>query len=276
MNKFNLLIGILLLLSLSCNLINPEEPTPAYLFINHFSVKKISGTGSTSSKITDAWAYVDDQPVGVVELPAKIPVLSTGLHKITIAPGIMNNGQSVDRIKYPFYKGYTIQHTLTAGEIDSLSPETEYTDGLHFELINDFETSNDFIGMGITTASNKVFEGNKSGEIIATKTIPEFDALSSDYNLPGGGTRIYLEMDYYCDAAFNVYVQSNNFAKSEFVKHYVISISKKQVWNKIYIDLTSAVSGNPADSYQLVFSGSKPAEADQAGFYFDNVKIITF
>lgn len=276
MYKSNLFIIILLWSLVSCNLINPNEPVPAYLYIHPFTVKKLSGTGSASSKITDAWVFIDDQPWGVIEIPSKIPVIKSGNHKITIAAGIMNNGQSVDRIKYPFYKGYTVHDNLAAGVVDSVFPNTEYTDGLHFELINDFESGNDFTGMGITTSSSKVFEGNKSGEIIATNAIPDFDAFSSDYNLPGGGTRIYLEMNYYCDAVFNVYLQSNNFAKGEFIKHYLISISKKQVWNKIYIDLTSAVSANPADSYQLVISGSKPDTVDQAAFYFDNVKIITF
>ncbi len=261
----------------SCQLFDRPEAVPAYLYIRPFTLTTDAQTeGSASSKITDAWVYVNDQPVGTVEIPAKIPVLQEGNQKITIAPGIMKDGKSVERVIYPFYKGFSLNLDLQPGVIDTVNPSTTYADGLTFHMINDFELGNDFTGMSLTGDPQKVFEGMNSGEILINTVIPDFEASSSGRVLPGKGTRIFLEMDYRCDGPFKVYLQSNDFLNAKFVQHYIITVTKKEVWNKIYIDLTNAVSGNPADTYQLIFKGSLPEGANVASYLFDNVKIVSF
>ena len=63
--------------------------------------------GSNFKAITDAWVYVDDGLIGAFELPATIPVLAEGKHKLEIRPGIKLNGISSTRAPYPFYQPIT-------------------------------------------------------------------------------------------------------------------------------------------------------------------------
>ncbi|HRC92920.1 MAG TPA: hypothetical protein PLQ16_12225, partial [Bacteroidia bacterium] len=46
----------------ACNLINPAEPTPAYIQIDTINLTtNLTTQGSASHKIVDAWVYVDNQ-----------------------------------------------------------------------------------------------------------------------------------------------------------------------------------------------------------------------
>ena len=71
--------------------------TPAYIKINDIELNN-----SSTDKITDAWVYIENQLQGVYELPAKFPVLETGVKEIRIKAGIKNNGISSSRVFYPF------------------------------------------------------------------------------------------------------------------------------------------------------------------------------
>jgi hypothetical protein len=48
------------------------------------SLNTSASEGSASHKITDAWVYVDDQLVGVWEVPSKIPALEAGEHTVKV------------------------------------------------------------------------------------------------------------------------------------------------------------------------------------------------
>src|SRR3954471_3898254 len=79
---------------------NKEEPIPVYVHIEKISlvanpdgfVNSVTGDeGSLSSKISDAWVYVDEQLVGCFELPVTFPVLAEGTHTVKIRAGIKVN-----------------------------------------------------------------------------------------------------------------------------------------------------------------------------------------
>jgi hypothetical protein len=258
----------------SCNLINPVEPTPAYVHIPSIELTTdYVDEGSASHSIVDAWVYVDNQVVGVFELPAEFPVLETG-SKIQVFPGIKQDGISNTRIPYPFYEVHEQQYSLQPATIDTISPSIRYRSGVMFPLKEDFEIGNDFTEMGITSAIGDVFEGDKSGFILLDAGIPDFVASSQPYPLPGNGSRVFLEMDYRNEGAFNVLLLVNASSGPDI--KYVITINPKDDWNKIYIDLTSAVSSNPATSYQVVFAGELPQGKSEAAYYWDNIKLVHF
>ena len=73
--KFYSSIFILLLLS-SCELINPEEDTPAFIKIDNFDYTVDVGT----AKIVDAWVYIDNDLQGIYPIPNTIPVLKQRNH----------------------------------------------------------------------------------------------------------------------------------------------------------------------------------------------------
>ncbi|HEY0262319.1 MAG TPA: hypothetical protein VGB95_04790, partial [Chitinophagales bacterium] len=82
----------------------PNNGIPVYIQIDSMSVQTNQSTqGSASSKITDAWLYVNGEQIGVFELPAKIPVLKSGDLRVSISAGIKDNGIANTRAAYPFY-----------------------------------------------------------------------------------------------------------------------------------------------------------------------------
>src|SRR5689334_16065814 len=84
---------------LSCEIINPEEDIPSYVRAESISLVADSATqGSSASRITDVWLYVDDQPLGVYEMPVSIPVLAEGKHALAIRAGVIVNGIASTRI----------------------------------------------------------------------------------------------------------------------------------------------------------------------------------
>src|ERR1041384_467574 len=90
----------------SCHFMDTTGDAPSYIRINRFSLTTSSGQGSNSQKIVDAWVYVDQEMIGVFELPVTIPVLKAGTHLLEIKPGVLNSGSNQLRIQYPFYTLY--------------------------------------------------------------------------------------------------------------------------------------------------------------------------
>ena len=62
----------------NCTLTDSEQPLPAYLEITDVSITTTQFQGDPTHKITDVWAYADNQLLGVFELPSKIPILTNG------------------------------------------------------------------------------------------------------------------------------------------------------------------------------------------------------
>ncbi len=144
LNNFGILfiLGFFAISLTGCYKFKGDQTVPAYLKIDSINVETyFPDEGSNSSKITDVWAYVDDNLVGVFELPALFPVLAKGRHKLQLRAGIMLNGISSTRVPYPFY--LPIDYTDFEFFEDSVQtpPDltTEYYPGLKFAWMEDFE-----------------------------------------------------------------------------------------------------------------------------------------
>src|SRR5436190_18776076 len=119
----------------SCEVINPDEEIPSYVRVENISLVTDTFTqGSASQKITDVWLYVDDQPLGVYEMPVSIPVLAEGPHALAIRAGVIVNGIASTRVYYPFYAFYNETVNLTRGTITTVSPTVNYFSGAVFSL----------------------------------------------------------------------------------------------------------------------------------------------
>ena len=71
----------------ACEIINPDEKIPGYIYIDSIIVKTNLGyQGSNSQNISDVWINIEDETenklLGIYQLPAKFPVLKTGKIKI--------------------------------------------------------------------------------------------------------------------------------------------------------------------------------------------------
>jgi hypothetical protein len=98
-----------------------KNPDPAWLQVNEWSISANPSLslqeGELTENISDAWVYVDDELIGVFQVPFKIPILKEGNVTFKIFPAIKNNGISATKKIYPFLKEYVINGTLVKNQI---------------------------------------------------------------------------------------------------------------------------------------------------------------
>jgi hypothetical protein len=298
-NKYLFFIAFLALSSIwtSCNLYNPAEPVPAYIHIQKISVTTdASLEGSNSSKITDAWVYIDGKLVGIYELPATFPVIAEGSHQLLIKAGIKVNGISATRAPYPFYDSYKQTITLTAGTTSHVQPVVQYVSGLNWSSPNmwkeDFESSS---GMTLDTSATgsdtnlyhytipsgtthpNVFEGHGSGIAYIDAAHPKFEYMSSNapFVLPRGDSPVFLEMNYKCNYDFVVGVFAHDNSGSNQYK--VINVNASPNWNKIYIYMSPTVSAaTNAIDFNVFFGMLNTSGSNGLYIALDNIKLVHY
>lgn len=285
------LISPIFLVFNACEIINPSEDIPSYIQINGFHLNTIYGQGSASHQITDVWLYVDDQFTGAYQLPANIPVLANGVHKIQLRPGIILNGISSTRSIYPLYTSLIFNIDLKEGEtvyIDSISDcVVSYNSDALFPWNDrgqeDFEEggiSIDSTGNSSTRiqkTSSEVFEGNFSGLIELNSTNKVFEGKSIDaFNLPLKGVTTFIELNYKCNNSFFVGYYANTTSGSGLLRK-IIEIFPKSHWNKMYINLTPYINleTNPIN-FTIWIGATKNAGVDNPKIYIDNLKIVHY
>lgn len=280
-----LLVVVVIGMFTSCEVFNPEEQIPSYIHIDKIDLTTNTEEGTNSSKITDAWVYVDDQLIGAFELPATIPILFSGTHNVVIKPGIKVDGISATRAVYPFYKPYSASINLVPDSSITINPTLTYNSFTVFEWKEAFEDGGISIAKTLfsdttiekTSDTSKIFhdEGSYSGIVHLDATHEFFQGVSlNSFILPTGDAPVFLEMNYKTDALIKVGLYANS--SSSVMKLDVLYINKSANWNKIYINLNSAIAratNNPSD-FQVCIEMQEDADASSAEILFDNIKLV--
>lgn len=295
-----LLVSVSALSLSSCDIINPREEEPSWIRIDSFSLRpnpeNAGSEGSLSHDIVDAWVFVDDEMIGIFELPVTIPILEEGKHKLTVGPGIKVSTVSTLRDNYLFYEALTDEDfELKRGEITAVNPVVRYrSKGENYEylVVEDFNDPNKVIqfdtvsgsnaGMEITTDPALVFEGAGSGvinigaddSVVVVKTRETFE-------LPNLNKIVYMELNYYTDfeVTLGVYV-NNNVYQDEIVDYLTLrpTTDSEKKWKKAYVALTSVISNaaNPVDYYFYfnVNFGDDGVAGKDGKVMIDNVKLL--
>ena len=278
----------------SCSLFDKTEPTPAWIRIEKIDIVDNPNVneGSLSSDITDAWVYIDDNIIGVFELPADIPILEEGEHQLLVGPGIKVSTVSTLRDNYLFYDAYESKVNLIPGEILNIEPEISYRDegsSYLYYVVEDFEDS--FIEMSAITGSDAeilrttetdiVFEGNASGIVNITDSINAVGFRTSEnieFSLQGKA--VYLEMDYYTEFDLIVGLHIDNGPLSAQTIDYLTlkaSEDSEVKWRKAYIALTSVLSQATNFQFGYIYFLPQVSEADPKNgkVLIDNIKIMS-
>ena len=263
---------LLIVLVLSSCQKEDKVDIPTYLKIDNIALDE----GNTTSNITDAWVYVNDQLQGVYELPAKFPVLEEEIQTVRIKAGIKINGIASSRIAYPFYTSYFEDITFTPNETKTITPIVSYLDSIDLFLEN-------FEGTGInleisaisdTTLLKFVDGDNHYGAGILSDSLFIFEISTDELkDLPQAGSPVFLELDYKSNTQFlvGVYV---NYPQSVIQKD-LLWINPKEEWNKIYINLTTTISeGINASSFKVFIGMKRDFELEKNELYFDNLKVV--
>lgn len=264
----------------SCDIINPEEDIPAYIYISEFDLSTDPyEQGSGAHKITDVWVNVDGSLIGAFEMPVIIPVLAEGNRSLTLRAGIKKNGIAASRCIYPFFTFYNIDTTLTQEKVDTLYPVVEYFNNTVFKWMEAFEDpgitfmqkSNS--DTSIIISQDNVFEGLSSGAVFLDDNNTFFICETVDsFLLPKQNSPVYLEMNYMNNNIFQIGLYGYTPA---VVDIQVIAINYSENWNKIYIDITDAVNSViNADYFKIYIIAEKNDTVPVAEIYFDNFKLI--
>jgi len=127
---------------LSCEKFEGDQTIPAYLFVDTIFLESnpLLEEGFLTHNYTDVWVYVDDQIIGAFELPATIPILAQGKHKLSLFAGVIYNGISGTRGGYLFTKPRIYEEIeLVMDSIINRDPTVSYFDNTQFLWIEDFE-----------------------------------------------------------------------------------------------------------------------------------------
>ena len=287
MKLFTLLISLLFLLS-TCIKNNPD---PSWLIVNDWTLLPNSNyagsEGELTDNITDAWVYVNDELIGVFEVPFKIPILKTGTVDIKVFPAIKNNGISATKKVYPFLETYQINGVLVANDTLIISPTTKYKDNLSF-TIEDFEDINtSIINDPNTSAANftlqntnlEWFNGNFYAHIGLNSVDSSWVAYTNWTSYISKGKEVYLEIDYRNTNAVTTGLIAISPSGTLANPNIRLNAQKTStpVWKKMYIDLREIVGASANSAYfEQSFEAYLEAGLTSTEIEIDNLKLIHF
>lgn len=290
MTKNLLFISCIGILFFGCK---QEDITPSWLKINQFDfVTNQETQGWNTHGITDAWVYLDNEQLGVHQLPCNIPVLAEGEHTFTIIPGIKNNGISSTRRNYPFYQPFEITGTLKKNDTLEITPETAYRTSTEFAFIEDFENAGISFIQGPSSDTNIVFVteaenpdivayGDKCGGIFLTDLDSLLTISTEEFMDLPKGEEVYLEIDYRNNnsIAMGVLARFPDGTVDEQTPLLQMNPQDQgeEVWKKIYIQLNENVSFNQNYvSYEIFFISILDQGLSSAQIYLDNIKVVHY
>jgi hypothetical protein len=285
-NRFKVFAGAIFFGCITgCSVIDPGEDIPSYVHINAMSVNAIggsSGQGSSSSKITDAWVYMDGQLVGAFEMPCTFPVLAEGNHHFLVRAGVKMNGTGSTRAIYPFYRGWEGDLTLTRGQVKQLAPDpvVDYFPG-NFPAV----WMEDFGSSGISINSESSYNGVILRDTISNNpyaleggfgyvylnssdTMDWVGRSSSIFSLNATG-EVWLELNYKCNEEFTVGIigYTNDY-------HSWVVVEPSENWNKIYIRLTDVIATTLSTSPYRIYFAMHQTNVARPYLFLDNIKLI--
>jgi hypothetical protein len=266
-----------------------NNPDPSWLEVNKWTLEENSNseypTGEMTHNFSDAWVYIDDELVGVFEVPFKIPILKSGNVNIKIYPAIRNNGISATKKMYPFVELYEVNSTLVQNETLTLNPVTRYKSSVFFWL-EDFEDAAIKIQDDPNSQAN-IFTGNDPsilewgnfyGLVELTESDSTWVAYTDDMNLPRG-QEVYLEIDYHNSNDLVTGVLA--ISPSGTINNQNIQLNGQEpssvIWKKIYIDLKEIVSNSDNSAYfKQTFQAILDGGDTSGNIIIDNVKVVHF
>ncbi|MBW7867591.1 MAG: hypothetical protein H3C31_04605 [Brumimicrobium sp.] len=266
-----------------------EQPKVSWLKIDKWILEEntdaVNPQGEMTHNLSQIFITMDGKSLGTFELPVKIPVIGSGKHKFVFIPGIIENGISLTKVRYPFAEQQTTTIDLMLNDTVSYTPKTRYYSNLKF-LIEDFESpsmqidvSTESVGtVGRNNDPTILKWGDKYGEIILT----DQDSLvmfvtNFGESLPKFGTNVYLEFDYM--NTNSALISTIAYGNGDFFVDNYLQVNPqtegKAVWKHMYINLKENISYRQnVPNNEIQFTLIKDKKGSDRYFYIDNLKII--
>ncbi len=291
MRKANYLFIFILLLSVSCK---KTDLTPTWLIINEIKLTTNEPIeGVNSHDIIDAWVYLNNQPKGVWELPAEIPILEEGEFNILVYPGVVQNGTYGERITYPFYNQLSDVKVFKRGDTIVLDLTTSYESSVNFSGKENFEDTGSILNPDTEDDTTKMYNisktnypdivkyGNNCGRIKLHTGDTVCRVLTDvSMNLPSG--RIFMEFDYMNNNSFTVgIIAKTAFSTTILSPEYFVRAqdNNEMTWKKTYVDFSEYIGIQKANGsilFDFYFLAILDDENTEADIYIDNIKFVHY
>jgi hypothetical protein len=229
------------------------------------------------------WVYLNNNPVGIFDLPVTVPLMLTEPGVVSVSPGISVSGFNSFQAVYPFYSNHTLAVSPQPGKTINYSPITGYRSSVRYKTISNFEIgSTNFslfsgdVNIGLTGNDPDKFEGNSSGRILLKRPT---DTLSESYTslsfyIPELKDA-YLELNYKCDVPFFLGMQSTSGSAN--YKTYLAGVYPSDgKWKKFYLALKDFVGQYPGDYYVLFLKANLPTGTTTGKVLLDNIQLVYF
>ena len=271
-------------LALGCS---KGDAVPAFAEVQAFTMTTASAQGAATIKVTDAWVTLDDELIGVWELPARIPLLGEGSHKLALEPAIKRNGAFDDRLRYPFYTAWSGTVQLQREATVMVQPATAYTaetsvwnEGFEdpfsqFQAADDSDTAL----IRFTPAMNPDvnFLGDSPCAGFRLDAEHPFARAQTDEDFESFGGPAFLEIDHQGDATITVGLLYFAGGQQRYEPYIYLPPTQRAdgtlAWNKVYVDLSGFFNSNVSER-DLYISAQLPAGRSSAQVYFDNIKLL--
>ena len=280
---------VIIWLTQGCRIINPAEQVPTYVHIDSFAFQRDSALSlslSSSHQINSVWAYYNNNPIGVFDLPVTFPVITNGTGVLSLYPGIAVSGLNSFLAKYPFYMADTLNLIPQPGKVVHHIPITKYFTATRFypqtsinfeNHITSFTLVDGTAEMGITTDPSQVFEGEGSGIIKLTSptdTLSE-SSYNVDFSIPVG-VDAYIELNYNNTVPFYLGMQSN-LTGGIVYKRYLSGINTSSgQWKKFYLGVKDFAGQYRGDNYTFFIKAYLPQGQASGTVLLDNIQLVYF
>jgi hypothetical protein len=282
-NSLFALLSVILLLS-GCA---KPQPDISWILLEEWTLEAHpfadNPAGALTHNFTEAFVNVDGKFIGAFQIPAKIPIIATGNVEILIQPGVINNGISATKRRYPFVEPYVASIELIKDETTLVSPVTRYYKETKF-LIEDFE--NPAINIetdGVSAAQLQIANDPailKWGNFYGSIELNDIDSLYVGYtifstNLPKQGDEVYLEMDYMNSNSLLTSVLSYSPTTFHDDIHIQLNPQANPEWKKIYLDLREIISFRfNTNVNEQGFTAILDEKGTEKFIYLDNIKVV--
>ena len=270
-----------MLLSGGCS--EDPSPIPSFVQIDTIIVDSTNydSVGSFRGRVDFAFFYIDDNLQGVYKLPAKFPVIGEGVKNFKIYAGVYEFGNSSTAMRYNFYEPYIFTDTLAVGETLAVAPHVQYDSLLKVPHVQDFDAGAHMFGSDFTKTSQAGtylsgypggldglcgYMGMNSGDTAGTiMTLESATPVFVPKNL---GLGYFIELDYKCNCPFYLDIKTSQGSRS------IIGFNKREVWNKVYVNITYAIDVTPGTDVKLIFRMLRDVNIADQEVLIDNIKIV--
>ncbi len=270
-----------------------NNPDPSWLEVGEWTLEAnaaLNGEeGQLTHNITDAWVYIDEQLIGVFEVPFKIPILDEGAVNVRIYPTIRVNGIAATKMRNEHLVPYEVNVNLVKNQTLSISPVTHYKDNVNF-WVEDFEDINvkltddpNTSSAHLTLANDtlKWFNGNYYGKVLLSAQDSIWVAYTNQdqqLSIPKN-KQAMLEIDYCNSVPFTNYLLFVNANGTN--ENAMITMNKSPLnalrWKKIYILLSEVITAGPNNTnYIQAFRAFHDTAISSNLILIDNIKVVYF